>query len=124
VRRALLATLEWFAADPDVARVTMVEMGAVGPTSQQRFRTNFRHFTTLLDEGREHTGAAPGLPNISAIAAGAVFARVYEEILLGRATELPSLYPQLAFQVLLPFLGEEAARVEERKARDEATAHI
>ena len=119
VRRGLAAILEWFAADPDVARVTMVEMAAVGPTSQQRFRTNFHHFTTLLDQGREHTDAPPSLPNISSIAAGAVFARIYEEILLGRAAALPKLLPQLTFQLLLPFLGEEAARREEHEARAE-----
>jgi AcrR family transcriptional regulator len=119
-RRGLAALLEWFAADPNVAQVTMVEMAAVGPTSQKIFRTNFQRFINVLDEGREHTEAPAGLPNISSIAVGAVFARIYEEIVLGRAAELPSLLPRFTFQLLLPFLGEEAAREEERRALEQA----
>jgi AcrR family transcriptional regulator len=120
VRRGLLALLEWLAADPNVARVTMIELAAVGPTSQQRFRNNFHRFIELLDEGRPHTPAS-NLPNISAIALGAAFARIYEEIAVGRAAGLPRLYPRLTFDLLLPFLGEHAAREQQGHAIEETT---
>lgn len=112
----LAATLDWLAADPDVARVMMIEIGTVGPIASDRFRTTFHRFLALLDDGRELTENALELPNLASIAGGAVFARVYEEVAFGRAAELPVLLPQLTFELLLPYIGEEAALKEKRKA--------
>lgn len=117
VRRGLAATLEWFAASPEIARVMMIEMGTVGPIASSRFRETFSRFTALLDDGRELVEDAPDLPNLSSIAGGAVFARVYEEVALGNATNLSHLLPQLTFELLLPYIGEEAA-AEERSAAE------
>ncbi len=125
-RRGLAAILEWFASDPDVARVLMVEVAATGPAAQDRFWTSFQRVTAILDAGLEESGpspdssSGPGSPNVSSIAAGAVYARIYEEILTGRAAELPKLLPELVFHLLVPFLGEDRAREEERKARKES----
>jgi AcrR family transcriptional regulator len=109
VRRGLVTTLHWFAASPDVARVMMIEMGTVGPIASARFRETFSRFTALLDDGRELNEDAPVLPNLASIAGGAVFARVYEEVALGNTANLAHLIPQLTFELLLPYLGEEAA---------------
>jgi len=119
VRNGLAVTLEWFAADPDIARVMMIEMGTVGPIASDRFRVTFRRFIALLDDGREFIESAPDLPNLASIAGGAVFARVYEEVALGSVAELPNLLPQLTFELLLPYIGEDAAREEQRKATKE-----
>jgi AcrR family transcriptional regulator len=118
VRRGLDATLRWFAASPEVARVMMIEMGTVGPVASTRFRETFGRFTALLDDGKELIEDAPFLPNVGNIAGGAVFARVYEEVALGNTANLPRLSPQLTFELLLPYIGEEAAARE----RDAATA--
>jgi AcrR family transcriptional regulator len=118
VRRGLAVTLDWFAASPEIARVMMIEMGTVGPVASSRFRATFGRFTALLDDGREQVENAPDLPNLANIAGGAVFARVYEEVALGNATNLPHLLPQLTFELLLPYIGEEAAA----KERDAAEA--
>lgn len=117
VRRGLAATLEWFSASPEIARVMMIEMGTVGPIASSRFRETFGRFTALLDDGREAIADAPDLPNLSNVAGGAVFARVYEEVALGNATSLSHLLPQLTFELLLPYIGEEAA-AEERAAAE------
>jgi AcrR family transcriptional regulator len=118
VRRGLASTLEWFALSPEIARVMMIEMGTVGPIASARFRETFSRFTALLDDGRELVENAPCLPNLSSIAGGAVFARVYEEVALGNTTNLTHLLPQLTFELLLPYIGEEAAG----KERDAAAA--
>jgi hypothetical protein len=47
---------------------------------------------------------------------GATLAAVYEEVVRERTAELPSLLPELTFELLVPFVGEEAARVQERRA--------
>ena len=116
VRQGLAEILQWFAANPEVTRVMMIEMGAVGPIASARFRETFHRFTAMLDEGREHVEeTAVDLPDIATIAGGAVFARVYEEVVVGRAAELTDLLPQLTFELLLPYIGEAAA-AEEREA--------
>jgi AcrR family transcriptional regulator len=119
VRRALAATLFWLASDPDVARVMIVEIGIVGPIAGDRFRSTFGRLIAILEDGAELVEGAPKLPNIASIAGGAVFARVYEEVVHGNATELPRLVPQLTFELLLPYIGEDAAREEQSKAAEE-----
>jgi len=119
VRRGLASTLEWFAANPEIARVMMIEMGTVGPIASSRFRETFRRFTALLDDGSKSIEEVPDLPNIANIAGGAVFARVYEEVALGNTTSLPHLMPQLTFELLLPYIGEEAAARERDAAQAE-----
>jgi AcrR family transcriptional regulator len=122
VRRGLAMTLAWFASNPEVARVMMIEMGTVGPIASARFRDTFRRFTVLLDDGEGFMKQAPALPNLANIAGGAVFARVYEEVALGNATNLPHLMPQLTFELLLPYIGEEAAARERDAAAAEGIA--
>ena len=52
---------------------------------------------------------------------GAALARVYEEIVRDRTTRLPRLLPELTYEVLVPFVGEDAARVEQQRAgKDDA----
>jgi AcrR family transcriptional regulator len=123
VRAGLEAALAWFAADPDIARVMMIEMGMVGPVATTRFRTTFHRFTVLLDEGEESIENVPtdDLPHLATIAGGAVFARIYEEVALGDTRRLPELLPQLSFELLLPYLGDGAA-AEERDAAAEKLA--
>jgi AcrR family transcriptional regulator len=122
-RQGLAAILEWFASDPDVARVLMVEVAAAGTAAQDRFWESFQRVTAILDKALEESDlpsdSASGLTssNISSIAAGGVYARIYEEVLMGRTAELPELLPKLTYQLLVPFLGEEGAKEEERKAR-------
>jgi hypothetical protein len=36
-------------------------------------------------------------------------ASVYEQVVLGRATELPALQSTLSFELLVPYIGETAA---------------
>lgn len=117
VHWGLAEILRWFAANPEVTRVMMVEMGAVGPIASERFRGTFHRFTAMLDEGRGPVGeTAIDLPDIATIAGGAVFARVYEEVVVGRAAELMDLLPQLTFELLLPYIGEAAAGEEREVA--------
>jgi AcrR family transcriptional regulator len=116
VRRSVAAMLEWFAADPAAARVAIVELAAIGPASQARFQEVFDRFSRVLEEGRSEDDPLPDRPQAAELAIGAGLARVYEEVIRGRVAELPGLLPELTFEVLVPFIGEEAARVEERRA--------
>jgi AcrR family transcriptional regulator len=116
VRKSVAATLEWFASDPAAARVTVVELAAVGAVSRERFQEDFQRFTKLLEEGRDDPG--PGRPQASELAIGAGIAKVYEEVVCGRTSELPRLLPELTYELLVPFVGEEAARAEQLRAAE------
>jgi AcrR family transcriptional regulator len=115
IRNALAAALEWFAADRAAARVVVVEPAALGPLSHELFRADYRRFTELLESGLDRSLPAPDLPQASSLAVGATLARVYEAIVRDRAGELPSLLPVLTYELLVPFIGEDAARAEERR---------
>jgi len=116
VRNALAATLGWFAADPAAAKVIFVELGAVGADSRKLFRDDFARLTELMDDGLGQGESVPGLPRATTLAIGAAVARVYEEVVRERTAELPQLLPELTYEVLIPFLGEEAAAEERRQA--------
>lgn len=121
VRRSIAAMLEWFAADPAAARVTLVELAAVGAVSRERFQEYFRRFTKLLEAGYDEVELGAARPQAPELAIGAGIARVYEEVVNGRATELPSLLPELTYEVLVPFVGEEDARTQQRLAAETIT---
>ena len=116
LRNGLAAALEWFAADPAAARVILVELAFIGDVSRVRFHEDFQRFAKLLDEGRGDSEPRPDRPRATILAIAAGFACVYEEVIRGRAGELPKLLPELTYELLVPFVGEEAARGEERRA--------
>jgi AcrR family transcriptional regulator len=120
VRKAVAAMLGWFAADPAAAKVLIVELAAVGVASRKRFREDFDRFVKLLEDGREESEPPPARPGAAELAVGGGLARVYGEVVRGRTGELPKLLPELTYEFLVPFIGEEAARREERRALDAA----
>lgn len=111
MRRALSVILEWFAADPDAARFTLVEFSTVGPAFRPTFQAEFARTISLLEEGMGDDDPQPELAQANALAVGTILARIYEEVLLGRTAELPRLLPDLTYELLVPFVGEERARV-------------
>jgi AcrR family transcriptional regulator len=115
-RDGLAVALEWFASSPDVGRFTLVELSATGPGSLDRFQADFNRFVKLVDDGRGDEVPGPDVPQATSLAVSGTLARVYEEVVRERTSELPSLLPELTFELLVPFVGEEAARVQERRA--------
>jgi hypothetical protein len=110
MRRAVATTLEWFAADPDAARFTLVELSTVGPAFRPRFQAEYARAIALLEEGESEDAPEPALAQAYPLAVGTILARIYEEVVLNRAAELPRLLPDLTYELLVPFIGEEAAR--------------
>jgi AcrR family transcriptional regulator len=118
VREGARVMLEWFAADPAAARVVVVELAAIGATSRELFQADFTRFRKLLDEGLEPGEELPGLPQGTSLATGAVLARVFEGIARHQTAQLPRQLPALTYEVLVPFVGEEVARDQERLAAE------
>jgi AcrR family transcriptional regulator len=109
--RAGLATLlEALAADPELARLALVDVAAAGPAAQRRLRAAVQRLTPFFDEGRDFAPGGRGLPaDVSRMAAGAVVGLISDELVAGRADELPSLLSDLLFATLVPYLGPDAA---------------
>jgi AcrR family transcriptional regulator len=109
VRAALAAVLEWFADNPEAARMVLIELAIAGPEARERFWNGFRRFTAMLDASLEEPEAAAYLPNIASVAIATAMTQIYEETARGRSAGLPDLLPTLTFELLVPFIGEGAA---------------
>ncbi len=115
VRDGLAAGLEWFARDRAAARFTLIELAAVGPVARIKFQADFGRFIKLMDEGLDGEGSNPDLSQATSLGVGAALARIYAGVALEQTAGLPSLLPELVYEVLVPFLGEETARTEQRR---------
>lgn len=109
--RAGLATLlDALAADPAMARLAFVDVASAGPAAQRRLRAAVQRLTPFFDEGRDFAPGGRSLPaNVSRMAAGAVVGLISDELVAGRADELPSLLSDLLFATLVAYLGPDAA---------------
>ncbi len=116
VREGLRVALEWFAADPEASRFLLVETSTVGPTFRSIFKREYARFTGMLDDGFDDSTPGPELTEATSLGVGALLARIYEEILLDRVAELPRLLPDLTYDFLVPFVGEEIAREQQAAA--------
>jgi AcrR family transcriptional regulator len=109
VREAVAEALGFFAERPPVARFMLVELFAAGPPARQRFQEGFNRFVALLDDGLDEGRVNGGPVRPTNLAVGAVAARTYEEVVVGRAAEPPRLVPDLTYELLVPFVGEAEA---------------
>jgi AcrR family transcriptional regulator len=122
-RATIAALLGWFAADPAAGRFLLVELAAVGPEFHERFEAGFDEFVAIIDAGLPADLPAPEFPlPRTSLAVGAAIARVYGEVAAERTEELPRLVPALTYEVLVPFLGEAAARDAAQRTGTLATA--
>lgn len=109
--RDALATILWaLAKEPELARMALVDIGAAGPAAQRHYRVAVQRLTPLFDEGRDFAPGGRNLPaNTSRMAVGAVTGLIADELVAGRAAELPNLLSDLLFATLVPYLGPDAA---------------
>jgi AcrR family transcriptional regulator len=113
---ALRALADLLAAESDIARMTMVEVTAVGEEARVRYRANLNRFVPFLEEGRAMSARGDELPDDTArFAIGGAMSLIFDEVRAGRGPELPQRVPELAFAVMMPYLGAEAAEDEMRR---------
>jgi hypothetical protein len=105
-----VALLEALASEPALARLFLVDVRSAGPAAQRRYRAAVRRLTPLFDEGRDFAPDGRSLPpNTSRMAIGGVTGLISDELLSGRAAELPDLLSDVFFATLVPYIGPEAA---------------
>jgi len=109
-RAGLAALLEALAEEPALARLSLVDVGSAGPVAQRRYRAAVQRLTPLFDEGRDFAPDGRSLPpNTSRMAIGGVTGLISDELLAGRAEQLPGLLSDALFATLVPYIGPDAA---------------
>jgi AcrR family transcriptional regulator len=107
---ALRATLDFFAAEPDLARLCLLEPVAATPRIAIRFREAVLGCVPALAKGREELSDADLLPPTTEDSLlGGIISLASRRIVTGDTTRLPELLPDLVEFVLSPYLGVERA---------------
>jgi AcrR family transcriptional regulator len=115
IRAGISAMLQFLAAEPNLARLCMVEALVAGPAVVERYDAAIQSFVPYFQEGRE--GRPPEVlsrlsPTTEEALVGGMVSLISRRIIAGRAEELEELLPDLVEFTLTPYLGSaEAAKV-------------
>lgn len=117
VRVALSALLEYLDAEPDLARLCVVEAPRAGPKLLERRRRVLEVLAAMVDEGRGEARAGSEPPPLTAqgVVGGAlsvIHARLLEPSQEGAPSSLVELNGPLMAMIVHPYLGPTAARKE------------
>jgi AcrR family transcriptional regulator len=115
---AIRTALALLAAEPDLARLCLVESRVAGPEVSARLGATAREIVPLLRRGRAERPENERLPGSTEDSlVGSLVSLAQRKVAAGEAARLEDLLPDCVELVLLPYLGSaEAARL----ARDTA----
>ena len=107
---ALRAGLEFFAAEPDLARLCVVEPVSATPTIAIRFREAVLACVPALARGRNELDDVDSLPpSTEDSLLGGILSLATRSILAGETEQLPALLPSMVEFTLGPYLGADRA---------------
>ncbi len=114
IRAGIGAMLTFLAAEPNLARLAMVEALVAGPVVVERYDAAVQTFLPYLNKGREGRSKAV-LARLSdsteEALVGGMVSLIARRIVAGQTDELESLLPDLVEFTLAPYVGnDEAAR--------------
>lgn len=111
--QAMAATREtvvFLAAEPDLARLCLVEAQSAGPEISTRFHSAVGELVGPLRRGRNERPAARELPpSTETSTIGALISLASRKVVAGEADRLGELLPDLVQFILAPYLGPEEA---------------
>ena len=115
VRAGIAAMLEFLAAEPHLARLSMVEALVAGPVVVERYDAAIHSVVPFFEAGREGRPAEvlEGLsPTTEEALVGGMVSLISRRIFADRTAELETLLPDLVEFALTPYLGSaQAAKV-------------
>lgn len=117
---ALQRLLEFFAAEPDLARVTFVEAQVAGPQVMSEVQSHLRdHANCLVAPSVEQLANSEAPGNFTDQVLGAIYFAIYGSVVEGSTERLPDLLPELVEIALLPHIGPErtAATLQAHRSR-------
>ncbi len=115
VKAGIAAMLGFLAAEPNLARLCMVEALVAGPVVVERYDAAIRSFVPYFQSGRQ--GRSPEVlarlsPTTEEALVGGMMSLISRRIIAGKTAELEELLPDLVEFTLTPYLGgEEAAEI-------------
>lgn len=110
VHDTLAGLTELFAEHPNFGKIAFLEALPAGSAAFERYSAGKRNLITLLDQGRADAPANLALPSsVAQIAFGGAEALIKDELIAGRAGELPRLLPELLYACYSPFMDQEQA---------------
>lgn len=114
IRGAFDALLAFAAAEPEAARVVIVEARTATPDIALRRVALLEHFATCIDtKVRELLPAGAGhSPIVASGVVGGVESLLYSHLNKGGEDDLPALLPSLMYFTVLPYEGHLAASEE------------
>jgi AcrR family transcriptional regulator len=112
VKAGIGAMLRFLAAEPNLARLCMVEALVAGPVVVERYDSAIQSFVPYFQTGRE--GRSPEVlarlsPTTEEALVGGMMSLISRRIIAGKTAELESLLPDLVEFTLTPYLGSEDA---------------
>jgi AcrR family transcriptional regulator len=115
IKAGIDAMLSFLAAEPNLARLCMVEALVAGPAVVERYDAAIQSFVPYFQEGRK--GRSPEVlsrlsPTTEEALVGGMVSLISRRIIAGRTEELEELLPDLVEFTLTPYLGSaEAAEI-------------
>ena len=116
VRDSLAAFLEFVTQESRYADMLLIESLAAGPAAIERRNTTLRTFAEMLRRGAEQIENGRRPPDLTAeTIIGGIYEVVYSRVIGGEVNKLPALLPDLAYSMMQPYIGDQAARREAAK---------
>jgi AcrR family transcriptional regulator len=113
VRECLAAFLGFVASEPRFADVCIVEVLAAGPQAIERRNGVMRVFAEMVTAAAKADDSCRQPPELTAeTIVGGIYEVVYSRVIQGQTSVLLGLLPDLAYSLMLPFIGHEAAQRE------------
>ncbi len=107
---AARAALAFFAEEPDLARLCLVESSSAGPAVAARYREAAQELVPLLELGRTERSRERPLPGSTEDSiVGALVSLAGRKVAAGEARRLGELLPDVTEFILAPYLGAEEA---------------
>jgi AcrR family transcriptional regulator len=112
-QKAILAArtvLAFFAEEPDLARLCLVESQAAGPAVSARFHEAVHEVVPYLEQGRAERVGDRDLPATTEESTiGALVMLTSRKVAAGEAGQIEDLLPDVAEFILAPYLGADEA---------------
>ncbi|HWX44585.1 MAG TPA: TetR/AcrR family transcriptional regulator [Solirubrobacteraceae bacterium] len=126
LRGGLLVMLAFFDREPALARVCVVHSQQGGPAILARREEILARLAAVIDQGRregrrESSRVAGCTPLTAEGLVGAAFGILYARLARGEREPLTGLLGELMGMIVLPYLGPEAARREQRRPAPRST---
>jgi AcrR family transcriptional regulator len=99
----LRTLLELIAAEPDRARIVIVEANAAGAAAEARYAETVAELTEAVREGRSDAVGEALRPSFEAAAVGGLVWILYQRLIAGEPVDAEELLPEMASVIVGPF---------------------